>query len=161
MNKIITVFAILMTSAFSTFAQQGKSQADIDDALLQKYFKDNKIVASKTPSGLYYVITQKGTGENAKDGQTVSVNYTGKTMDGKAFDSNTDPAFGHVQPFSFGLGKHQVITGWDEGLALFNTGAKGVLYIPSGMAYGPISPDPSRIPANAIMIFDVELVSVQ
>jgi FKBP-type peptidyl-prolyl cis-trans isomerase len=161
MNKIVTLIVLLMISVFSVFAQQGKSQTDIDDALLQKYFKDNKITATKTASGLYYVITKKGAGENAKDGQTVSVNYTGKTMDGKAFDSSIDPEFGHVAPYSFPLGQHQVIAGWDEGIALLNKGAKGVLYVPSGMAYGPISPNPSRIPANAIMIFDVELVDAK
>jgi FKBP-type peptidyl-prolyl cis-trans isomerase len=161
MNKIVTTLVLLIASMLSVFAQQGKSQADIDDALLQKYFKDNKINATKTASGLYYIITQKGTGENAKEGQTVSVNYTGKTIDGKAFDSSTDAEFGHVAPYSFPLGKHQVIPGWDEGIALLNKGAKGVLYIPSGLAYGPISPNPSRIPANAIMIFDVELVNAQ
>jgi FKBP-type peptidyl-prolyl cis-trans isomerase FkpA len=160
MKKTFAIIVCLLFSAISSFAQQ-KSQADIDDALLQKYFKDNKITATKTASGLYYVISQKGEGANAKDGQAVTVNYTGRTMDGKAFDSNTDPAFGHVAPFTFMLGRHQVISGWDEGIALLNKGAKGVLYIPSAMAYGPISPDPSKIPANAIMIFDVELVSAQ
>lgn len=160
MKKTFAIIVCLLFSAIGSFAQD-KTQAQIDDEILQKYFKDNKITATKTASGLYYVITKKGEGESAKSGQAVSVNYTGRTMDGKAFDSSTDPAFGHVAPFTFMLGKHQVIAGWDEGIALLNKGAKGVLYIPSGMAYGPISPDPSKIPANAIMIFDVELVNAQ
>ncbi|XZF15342.1 FKBP-type peptidyl-prolyl cis-trans isomerase [Chitinophagaceae bacterium MMS25-I14] len=135
-------------------------QMGIDDQLLQDYFKKNNITASKTASGMYYKITAPGTGENAKAGQKVTVNYTGKTMDGKTFDSNVDPAFNHVQPFTFGLGQHQVISGWDEGVALLKKGGKATLYIPSAMAYGERSPSP-LIPANSVLIFDVEVTDIQ
>ena len=96
----------------------------------------------------------------AQPGDKVSVNYTGKTMDGKAFDSNVDPQFQHVQPFEFTVGQGMVIKGWDEGFTIFKKGSKGTLYIPSPLAYGANSPDPSRIPVNGILIFDVELLDV-
>lgn len=141
-------------------AAKAAQQNTVDDKLLQEYFAKNNIKAQKTASGLYYKITTPGSGENAKAGQTVTVNYTGKTMDGKTFDSNVDSAFNHVEPFKFSLGQGQVIKGWDEGITLLKKGGKGTLYIPSSMAYGANSPSPA-IPANAILIFDVEVVDAE
>lgn len=134
-------------------------QKGIDDAAMQAYFKQNNIKAMKTPSGLYYSITQQGTGETAKAGQSISVNYTGRLLSGKAFDSNTDPEFHHTEPFTLTLGAGQVIKGWDEGLALLNKGAKAVLYIPSGLAYGSQDRSPT-IPANSVLVFDVEITDI-
>jgi FKBP-type peptidyl-prolyl cis-trans isomerase FkpA len=84
----------------------------------------------------------------------------------KKFDSNEDPAFQHVQPFTFNLGTGQVIPGWDEGIALLNKGAKAKLLIPSPLAYGdrgmPGSPaNPEGIPANSVLIFDVEVKNIK
>jgi FKBP-type peptidyl-prolyl cis-trans isomerase FkpA len=130
-------------------------QKDIDDQALQQYFTQNKIKATKTATGLYYAITKPGTGASPKAGQTVTVNYTGKTMDGVTFDSNVDPKFNHVEPFSFALGQGAVIRGWDEGVALLKKGAKATLYIPSNLAYGANGQGP--IKPNSILIFDIEV----
>lgn len=135
-------------------------QKVVDEKALLDYFKKNKITAAKTPSGLYYKISSPGAGEAAANGKTVTVNYTGRTMDGNPFDSNVDPKFNHVQPFSFVLGQGQVIKGWDEGLALLKKGGKATLYIPSTLAYGERSPSPA-IPANSVLIFDVEVTDVK
>ncbi|MBL7765676.1 MAG: FKBP-type peptidyl-prolyl cis-trans isomerase [Chitinophagaceae bacterium] len=143
-----------------------KEQIAIDDKLIQDYIIANQLKAIKTPSGLYYVITQKGSGANAVAGQKVTMNYTGKLTDGSVFDSNTDPKFSHVQPFEFALGSGQVIKGWDEGIALLNKGAKAILIIPSPLAYGnrsmPGNPNnPKGIPANSVLVFDVEMVDAK
>ena len=135
------------------------AQIAADDKILQDYFASKNIKPLKTASGLYYVITKTGTGENAKSGQQVTVNYTGMTTNGNKFDSNVDSAFRHVQPFSFQLGRGNVIKGWDEGVALMNKGAKATLFIPSRYAYGPQSPTPA-IPANSVLIFDVEVTDI-
>ena len=146
-----------MLFACTAFAQDQKAK---DDQVLKDYFAKHKIKATKTASGLYYVITKKGTGENAKKGQTVEVNYLGKFMDGNKFDGNIDENFKSSRPsIKFTLGVGQVIPGWDEGIQLLNTGARGTLYIPSGIAYGPGGRGP--IPPNSILIFDVELVSAK
>lgn len=131
----------------------------VDDKLLQSYFAKNNIKATKTPSGMYYTISQKGLGPNAAPGKKVSMNYTGKTLDGNKFDSNVDPKFNHVQPFSFTLGQGQVIRGWDEGVQLLNLGSKATFYIPSAMAYGERGAGGS-IPPNAVLLFDVEVLSI-
>jgi FKBP-type peptidyl-prolyl cis-trans isomerase len=86
------------------------------------------------------------------------MNYTGKLMDGTKFDSNQDSTFHHMEPFTFPIGVGQVIPGWDEGVMLLNKGAKATLFIPSGLAYGEHPPTPA-IPANSILVFDVEVVS--
>ncbi|HQE11492.1 MAG TPA: FKBP-type peptidyl-prolyl cis-trans isomerase [Flavipsychrobacter sp.] len=135
------------------------AQINTDEQILKEYFTANKIAPKKTASGLYYSIWKDGKGENAKAGQKVTVNYTGKTTNGEVFDSNIDSAFHHVEPFAFDLGKGNVIKGWDEGITLLNKGAKATLYIPSRYAYGPQSPSP-KIPANSVLIFDVEVVDI-
>ncbi|HQE11491.1 MAG TPA: FKBP-type peptidyl-prolyl cis-trans isomerase [Flavipsychrobacter sp.] len=130
-----------------------------DDKILQNYFAKNNLQPTKTSSGLYYIIEKEGTGELAAKGKAVTVNYTGSTMDGKVFDSNTDPKMNHVEPFTFTLGNHEVIEGWDEGVAQLKKGSKAKLFIPSSMAYGEQGREP-MIPKNAILIFDVGVTNI-
>jgi peptidylprolyl isomerase len=109
-----------------------------------------------TASGLQYQDIVVGTGEQPQSGQTVTVNYTGWLDNGKKFDSSVD----RNQPFSFTLGKGQVIKGWDEGVASMKVGGKRRLIIPASLAYGA-SGQPPTIPPNARLTFDVELLSVK
>ena len=88
------------------------------------------------------------------------LNYTGKLMNGTLFDSNVDPKFNHVEPFSFPLGRGRVIRGWDEGIGYLKVGEKATLYIPSHMAYGA-NPPTDAIPPFSTLIFDVELVEIK
>jgi FKBP-type peptidyl-prolyl cis-trans isomerase len=135
-----------------------------DDKTLKAYFTKNHLTPLKTASGLYYTIKEEGKGEKAIAGDSVTMNYTGTLMDGTKFDSNTDTAFKHTQAFRFVLGRGAVIKGWDEGVALLKAGSKAVFYIPSPMAYGAQArpgsgANPKGIPANSILLFDVELLS--
>ncbi len=123
---------------------------------IEKYASENGLDVQQTTSGLYYVITQEGEGSFPETGQTVSVHYTGKLIDGKVFDSSVDRG----QPIDFPLGVGQVIPGWDEGIALLKKGSKGTLIIPPYLAYGE-SGAGNIIPPNAILVFDVELVDIQ
>ncbi len=139
---------------------KSSKQKEIDETMLKDYFAKNNIQATKTESGMYFKITKASEGKKPSVGESVTVNYTGKTMDGKTFDSNQDSNFHHVQPFTFVIGKGQVIKGWDEGIALLKKGEKATLYIPSPLAYADRSPSP-LIPANSILIFDVELNDIK
>ncbi len=112
-----------------------------------------------TASGLMYIDTKMGSGAMPKSGQTITVNYTGQLLDGKKFDSNIDPSFHHVEPFSTAIGVGQVIKGWDEGMLTMKTGGKRRLIVPADLAYGPRGM--GEIPPNSPLIFDVELVKVQ
>lgn len=131
-----------------------------EEQMLKDYFKKNNINAKQTESGLFYAIQKEGTGDHPKQGQKVTVNYTGKLLDGTVFDSNLDPKFNHMEPLTFAVGQGQVISGWDEGLSLLKKGSKATLYIPSHLAYGDQSPTPA-IPANSILIFDVSLLNIK
>ncbi len=135
-------------------------QKDVDDKLLQDYLAKNNIKATKTASGMYYTVQAEGKGDMVKLGDTVSINYVGKTMDGKVFDSNTDPSKGHMKPLTFAAGMHQMIPGMDEGVMMLKKGGKATLYIPSGLGYAERSPGPG-VPANSILIFDVDVTDVK
>lgn len=139
--------------------QQAAQQMQVDEKLLQDYFTKNNLKPTKTASGLYYIIEKPGTGSNIAAGQQVTMNYTGKTLDGTPFDSNVDPKFQHVEPFTFAVGQGQVIPGWDEGVQLLKKGSKAKFFIPSPLAYGAQSPS-ADLPANSVLVFDVEVKEV-
>src|ERR1700690_1631533 len=111
---------------------------------------------TKTPSGLEYWDIKVGTGAVAQSGHQVKVDYTGWLTDGKKFDSSV----GTGKPFGFMLGAGQVIKGWDEGVAGMKVGGKRQLRIPPELAYGAKG-YPGAIPANAPLIFDVQLVDAK
>jgi FKBP-type peptidyl-prolyl cis-trans isomerase len=137
-----------------------------DDKALRDYFSKKQIMPVKTASGLYYTIQQQGSGELAIPGDSVTMNYTGTLLDGTKFDSNIDTAFQHVQPLQFVLGRGGVIRGWDEGIGYLKSGAKATFYIPSPLAYAQqtrpgSAANPKGIPANSVLLFDVELVAAK
>ena len=98
-------------------------------------------------------------GETAKSGDTVAMNYTGRLQDGTVFDSNVDPKFQHVEQFVFTLGAGQGIAGWDEGIVGMKVGEKKTLVIPPNKAYGPNDYGP--IPGNSTLTFEVELLAIK
>ena len=101
--------------------------------------------------------TQTGTGDRAvKTGDTISVHYTGKLLDGTKFDSSVDRGV----PFEFTVGAGQVIQGWEQGFLDAKVGEKRTLTIPPNLGYGA-SGAGNLIPPNATLIFDVELVSIK
>ena len=111
--------------------------------------------------GLKYTDTKLGDGAVAQPNSTVVVNYTGWLSNngerGKKFDSSLDRG----QPFSFQLGKGDVIKGWDEGVSGMKVGGKRTLVIPPELGYGARGAGGGAIPPNATLIFDVELLKVQ
>ncbi len=110
-----------------------------------------------TDSGLMYEIMQEGTGASPKKGTAVTVHYTGWLDDngqlGRKFDSSVD----RNEPFRFIIGIGQVIKGWDEGVLSMKEGEKRRLIIPAQLGYGARGAG-NVIPANATLIFDVELI---
>ncbi|MEI7730093.1 MAG: FKBP-type peptidyl-prolyl cis-trans isomerase [Verrucomicrobiota bacterium] len=96
-----------------------------------------------------------GNGPAPKRGDKVSVHYTGRLTNGTKFDSSLD----RREPFSFTLGRGEVIQGWDEGVATMRVGDKVQLTIPPEKAYGDRG-FPGAIPPKATLVFEVELLSI-
>ena len=124
------------------------TQLEQDIQQIQAYLDDNQLSAESTPSGLHYIIETPGMGGHPTVEDEVTVYYKGYYLDLEVFDE-TDGS-----PVTFPLGN--VIAGWQEGVARLQKGGKGVLLLPSSLAYGDAPPDGVR--SNAVMVFDVELV---
>jgi peptidylprolyl isomerase len=112
--------------------------------------------AVTTPSGLQYIDEVEGTGVIPKQGQNVTVHYTGTLQDGTKFESSLDRG----QPYTFKIGTGSVIQGWDEGIMTMKVGGKRRLIIPGKLAYGPAG-NPPKIPPNATLTFEIQLLGVQ
>ena len=112
------------------------------------------------PSGLKYTDTKTGDGAAAAAGNKVSVHYTGWLYNNGAKGTKFDSSVDRGQPFQFTLGAHQVIAGWDEGVAGMKVGGKRTLIIPPDLGYGARGAG-GAIPPNATLTFDVELLKVE
>jgi FKBP-type peptidyl-prolyl cis-trans isomerase FkpA len=144
-----------------TQAADMEKQKGIDAKVIENYLAKNGMTgkAQKTESGVYYVVTQPGSGPMPQKGEVVQVHYTGKLLDGKVFDSSrTNPQAGG-KPAQFQLGVGMVIPGWEEGVSKLHKGEKATLIIPSTLAYGPRGNQ--AIPANSVLLFDIELIDIQ
>lgn len=145
--------------SINTIAQNVK-----DDKTIVEFLAKNNIKAIKAPLGTYVEIIQPGTGNLIDTSVVVKTNYTGKTLDGVVFDSNTDPSKGHLEPLLVNLTNNpglgmSVISGWKDGMTLLSKGAKAKLYIPSALAYGK-SGAGADIKPNSILIFEIEILDV-
>jgi len=147
--------------AVGMVAEEGKT--------IEAYIQEKGLTASKTESGLYYVIEQEGTGEATTPGTTMYVNYAGYLLDGTLFDTSmadvakANNIFDAARPYEalpVNVGMGQVIPGWDEGLMLLKKGSKGKFIIPSPLGYGENGAG-AMIPPNSILVFDVEVTDVQ
>lgn len=136
------------TEARKKLAEKNKKEAE--EFLAANKSKPGVVT---TASGLQYKILTEGQGESPKATDNVTVHYKGTLLDGTEFDNS----YKRNQPASFGVG--QVIKGWTEALQLMKPGAKWELYIPPDLAYGEAGRP--GIPPNAMLTFEVELISVQ
>lgn len=131
-------------------------QNKIDRAIIEKYAADHQLKVQYSPSGIAYIMHQEGTGENIKPGQTATVHYTGKFLDGSKFDSSKD----RNQPFPVQVGANRVIQGWELGLQLLKKGSSATLILPSSLAYGERGAGASIRP-NTVLIFDIDVLDVK
>lgn len=114
------------------------------------YIAKNNLTATRSDSGLYYVIDEPGTGVKPTATSNVTVAYKGYYTNGTVFDES--PSAG----ISFGL--NQVIQGWTEGIPYFKEGGSGILLVPAHLGYGNYNY--AGIPGGSVLIFEVKLISV-
>lgn len=136
-----------------------KSIQVTEEEEIKKYLAEKKITTQRTPTGAFIEIIQQGSGNVADTGNYVTVNYTGATMKGVKFDSNTDSTFGHMEPYSFVAGSGQMIRGFDEAVLMMQKGTKLRVYIPSMMGYGQ-NGNPPRIKPFENLVFDLEMLDI-
>ncbi|MBD1394186.1 FKBP-type peptidyl-prolyl cis-trans isomerase [Mucilaginibacter glaciei] len=148
-------------AAFEKMKMTEKAGADT-------YIKSHNLAVTTTPSGLRYIITKVGTKPKPLTGDTLTINYVGRTLDGKLFDTSIESvakAGGTYmegrpyEPIQFPHNMQKVIAGWDEALSLLNEGSKATLIIPSNLAYGERGSG-EKIPPFSTLVFDVEMVKV-
>ncbi|MCK5824867.1 MAG: FKBP-type peptidyl-prolyl cis-trans isomerase [Ichthyobacteriaceae bacterium] len=120
-----------------------KNEADI-----LQYIEKNNLTAKKSKTGLYYVISEEGTGSEPSSFSNVTVDYKGYYLNGETFDEGSE--------ISFNLDK--VIKGWTEGITYFKEGGKGTLLIPAKLGYGYY--DRNSLPGGSVLVFDINLISV-
>lgn len=148
-------------------AAKAKAQETAEAA---NYIAAHKLVLKTTPSGLKYVITHFTTGKRPLKGDTLLVNYTGRTLTDSVFDSsidsiakkaNLDQPGRTYEPISVVVGEGNVIPGWDEGLLLLRQGERAKFVIPSKLAYGEQGAGNGVIKPYSTLVFDVQIVKIK
>lgn len=142
---------------------------ETEQAAIAQYLKENSITVAPEESGIYFISNKKGSGKTIAQGQTVKVNYVGKLLNGKLFDTNIESIAKEnnvynpqrpYEPMEVPAGKGQLIPGFDEALLMMKKGGKATVIIPFAQAYGSrdMSPD---IPAYSTLVFDIEIVDAE
>jgi FKBP-type peptidyl-prolyl cis-trans isomerase len=143
---ILISFLVILVSC------ENKEKKELE--LLQVYLDEHNITTEPTKSGLYYIETFTGTGEQPIYGDYVTIDYEGRLINGEIFDSSYERG----KTLSFIVGSGDVIRGMDEGIRYMKNGGRATLIMPSSLGYG--SEATQTIPAYSTLIFDIELLGV-
>lgn len=152
MNKLTIIYAIAFALMFSIGCKKSDQDAPLpdEDAIIKNYLSSISSDAIRDKSGVYYKIMEPGAGDPVVYTSTVTVNYKGSLLNGQQFD---DVSNKHIKYIN-------AMQGWQVGINKIRPGGKIKLYVPSQLGYGRYVPKP-EVPANSILVFDLELVSQQ
>jgi FKBP-type peptidyl-prolyl cis-trans isomerase FkpA len=145
--------ALLALTLFISCSEDKEAEVDYvakNDKEITDYIAKNNLTAQKSDTGLYYVITEAGTGAQPTAVSNVTVSYKGYYTNGTVFDQS--------KPEGISFGLNRVIKGWTEGIPYFKTGGSGILLVPAHLGYG--NDNYNGIPGGSVLIFDVKLISV-
>lgn len=142
---------------------------EAEKAGIAQYLKDNNLNVKPEKSGIYFISTKRGTGKTIAQGQNVKVNYSGKLLNGKLFDTNIESVAKEnniynpqrpYEPMEVAAGVGQMIPGFDEALVMMKKGGKATVIIPFALAYGSRDMGPD-LPAYSTLVFDIEIVDAE
>lgn len=130
---------------------------DYEKTILQQYLQSSELPVQPSSSGIYHLTIKEGSGKCIEQGDTITINYEGKFLNGKFFDSTVK----RRQPFQFVFGTEwQVIKGMENGLARMCEGEKAILILPSEMAFGTDGSSTGIVPPFTSLIYEVEILKV-
>ena len=152
-STLLALVSLLFVSCFpdlkSDIETQPVDYTVQNEKEIVDYIAKNNLNAQKSDTGLYYVITEPGTGKQPTANSDVRVAYKGYFTSGKIFDQNASGISGDLYKF---------IKGWTEGIQYFKEGGSGVLLVPAHLGYGNGRPG---IPGGSVLVFDVKLIAVK
>jgi len=151
MLKRFFLFSLLVLMPTVLFAQREKLPPE-DYEWVTKNFPS----AKKSNTGIRYIEIEKGSGETINRGDTVSVLYVGRFIDGETFDQSIDPN----DPLVFRVGRSRVIRGWDQILQIMRLGDKWLVIVPPELAYGTKG-RPPMVPPNKTLVFTMQVMNVE
>jgi FKBP-type peptidyl-prolyl cis-trans isomerase FkpA len=152
MTKHFTFSAIALMLMFSIGCSKSDQEAPLpdEDAIIKNYLSSTNTDAIRDKSGVYYKIIEPGSGDPVVYTSTVTVNYKGSLLNGPQFDDVSNKSILYIN----------AMQGWQIGMNMIRPGGKIKLYVPSQLGYGRYIPKP-EVPANSILIYELELVSQQ
>jgi FKBP-type peptidyl-prolyl cis-trans isomerase FkpA len=155
-RKFIAFTLLLLVAAACSKTDTADDYGAVDKQKIEAYLSEKGLTseAKSTSTGLYYVIVEPGGAYHPNINSTVRVMYKGYLLDGTIFDQST---YSSGNPADFGLSSG-IIAGWKEGMQLVGAGGKIKLIIPSALGYG--SAASTKIPANSVLVFDIEVVDI-
>lgn len=167
LQDIVTKDEIMQEQA--NFMQEMQERQQNEPQMIADYIANNGITAKPTADGLYVIVKKKGTGAKVAMGREVSMNYTGRLLDGTMFDSSveSDAREGGIhqdgrtyEPLTYTVGRMSLIRGWEDGVMGQPAGTVLQIIMPSALGYG--SQGAGRlIPPYSPLVFDIEIVSVK
>ena len=149
MKKYLYLFTLVLLFISCSDKTDTSFEPETEQDIIQ-YIEDNNLNATRSNSGLYYVINKEGSGTRPTSASNVTVDYKGYFLDGVVFDESNSNGI------SFRL--NEVIQGWTEGITYFKEGGNGILLVPYNLGYGESGR--GSIPGGSVLIFDIRLLSV-
>ncbi|WP_296634234.1 FKBP-type peptidyl-prolyl cis-trans isomerase [Polaribacter sp.] len=145
MKKIILIFLLTLTFSCSDEETDFTAQNEMD---IKEYIQENNLTTQKTNSGIYYIINTDGSGNAPTVNSNVTIGYKGYFLDNSIFDQSMNATFN----------LSAVIPGFSQSVQLLKPGGSGTFIIPSRLAYG--NKGSSSIPGGAVLVFDINLISI-
>ena len=139
--------SVFLLSSCSSNDEPNFTQETEEDII--QYLAENNLTATRTESGLYYIIENEGTGVKPTENSIVDIEFKGYFLDGTTFNEFESTT----------LNLPQIITGLKEGIQYFSEGGNGTLIIPSELAFGDSGSINGTIPGGAVLIFDIKLTA--